>query len=138
MAKKVERIVIDTNLWVSFLINKDFKKLDDRIKKKRIRILFSLDSLEEFLNVANRPKFKKYFSKADINQLIDLFDTYGEIVEVKSKINSCRDPKDNFLLSLLMDSNADYLITGDNDLLEIKTFEGAKIIRIADYLKKIK
>lgn len=138
MAKKVDRIIIDTNLWISFLITKDLSKLDDRIKRKRIRILFSLDSIEEFLSVANRPKFKKYFSKADFEHLIDLFEVYGEIVEVKSIVNACRDLKDNFLLSLCKDSQADYLITGDNDLLDLKSFEGTKIIKIADYLKRIK
>ena len=137
MAKKVDKIVIDTNLWISFLITKDFKKLGERIKQKKTRIVFSLDSIEEFLSVADRPKFKKYFSKADIEHLIDLFDVYGEIVEVKSKVDLCRDPKDNFLLSLSMDSRADYLITGDKDLLDLKMFARTKVIKMTDYFKKI-
>jgi predicted nucleic acid-binding protein len=61
---------------------------------------------------------------------------YGQFVEVKSKVNTCRDPKDNFLLSLARDSHANYLITGDQDLLDLKIFEGTKIIKMADYLKK--
>jgi len=103
MPKKAERIVIDTNLWISFLITKDYKKLDGKIKSGEIKILFSLESMEEFLVVADRPKFKKYFDKEDIEQLIDLFDVYGEIVDVKSNIEICRDAKDNFLLSLSKD-----------------------------------
>ncbi len=134
MAKKADRIVIDTNLWISFLITRDFKKLDEQIKKRRVRIYFSLESIDEFLTVADRPKFRKYFSKADIERLIDLFDVYGHIVEVKSTVDVCRDRKDNFLLALSQDSQANYLITGDQDLLELKTFEGTKIIKMADYL----
>lgn len=61
MAKKVDKIIIDTNLWISFLITKDFKKLDDKIKKKLIRIYFSHELIEEFLTVVNRPKFKRFF-----------------------------------------------------------------------------
>jgi putative PIN family toxin of toxin-antitoxin system len=137
MAKKPDKIIIDTNLWISFLITKDFKKLDERIKKRSVRIFFSLESIDEFLTVADRPKFKKHFSKTDIEQLIDLFDVYGEIVSVKSKIDICRDQKDNFLLSLSKDSQANYLITGDKDLLDLKTFEGTKIITMSDYLRKI-
>lgn len=137
MAKKADRIVIDTNLWISFLITKNFKKLDEKIKARRIRVCFSLEAIDEFLTVADRPKFRKYFSKADIEQLIDLFDVYGQVVEVKSRVNLCRDRKDNFLLSLSRDSQANYLITGDRDLLEMETFEGTKIIKMADYLKKI-
>ena len=138
MAKKVDTIVIDTNLWISFLITRDFKKLGEIIKKRTARIAFSRDSLEEFLSVADRPKFKKYFSKDDIEQLIDVFDTYGEIIEVGSVVDLCRDRKDNFLLSLSRDSQADYLITGDKDLLILNPFEGTKIITMTEYLKKFK
>jgi putative PIN family toxin of toxin-antitoxin system len=136
MPKKTERIVIDTNLWISFLITKDNKKLDGKIKSGEIKILFSSESMEEFLAVADRPKFKKYFDKEDIEQLIDLFDVYGEIVDVKSNIEICRDAKDNFLLSLSKDGKANLLITGDNDLLELKKFGKTKILKISDYLKR--
>lgn len=138
MVKKVDKIIIDTNLWISFLITKDFKKLDSRIKGGKVRIIFSLDSIEEFLTVADRPKFKKYFSRLDIDKLIDLFDVYGEIVSVTSNVNLCRDPKDNFLLSLAKDSKTNYLITGDKDLLDVKSFEVTKILTMTDYLMKIK
>jgi hypothetical protein len=110
MAKKADKIIIDTNLWISFLITKNFKKLDERIKKGSIRIVFSLELIEEFLTVINRPKFKKYFDKSDVEKVIELFDVYGELFEVKSKLDLCRDKKDNFLLTLAIDSQADYLI----------------------------
>ena len=60
------------------------------------------------------------------------------MAQVKSKIELCRDPKDDFLLSLAMDSKADYLITGDNDLLGLKTIGKTKIITITDYFRQIK
>ena len=138
MAKKADKVVIDTNLWISFLITRDFRKLDKKIKSKAIRIIFSLELIEEFLTVVNRPKFKKYFDKNDVEKLIDLFDVYGELFEVKSKIDLCRDQKDNFLLALSKDSQADYLLTGDKDLLELKAIEKTRIVLISDYLKKIK
>jgi len=137
MAKKADKIIIDTNLWISFLITKNFKKLDERIKKGSIRIVFSLELIEEFLTVINRPKFKKYFDKSDVEKVIELFDVYGELFEVKSKLDLCRDKKDNFLLTLAIDSQADYLITGDKDLLELKSLDRTKIIPISEYLKKI-
>ena len=74
----------------------------------------------------------------DIDKLIDLFDVYGEIVSVTSNVNLCRDPKDNFLLSLAKDSKTNYLITGDKDLLDVKSFEVTKILTMTDYLMKIK
>lgn len=138
MAKSADRVIVDTNLWISFLITKDLSALDIQIKNGKIKIVFSLELIEEFLSVANRPKFKKYFSKVDIEHLIDLFDLYGEIVQVKSKIELCRDPKDNFLLALATDAKADYLITGDLDLLDLRSIKKTKILTMADYLKRIK
>lgn len=136
MAKRVDRIVVDTNLWISFLISRDFKRLDERIRKGKVKLVFSVELIDEFLTVADRPKFRKYFGKTDVEQLIELFDFYGEIIRVNSKVDICRDHKDNFLLSLVKDSKADYLITGDNDLLELKVFEGKRILKMSDYLKR--
>lgn len=133
MPKKVDRIVIDTNLWISFLLNKDFKKLDEQIKKGNVKLIFSVELIDEFLTVADRPKFRKFFSKRDIEELIELFDSYGEIIRVYSKVDICRDHKDNFILSLLKDSEADYLLTGDRDLLELREFHGTKIFKMTDY-----
>jgi predicted nucleic acid-binding protein len=62
---------------------------------------------------------------------------YGEITYVESRIKLCRDPKDDFLLSLAKDSKADYLITGDYDLLELKEIGKTKILTIAEFLKKV-
>jgi putative PIN family toxin of toxin-antitoxin system len=136
MAKGVDRIIVDTNLWISFLINKDFKKLDQRIIDRSVKVVFSLELLEEFLAVANRPKLKKIFNKSDVEELLDLFDVYGEIVDISSSVQLCRDPKDNFLLALAIDSKAKFLITGDKDLLELKTFKKTTILTITEYLKK--
>ena len=67
MAKRVDRIIIDTNLWISFLINKDFKKLDDKIKKGKVRLIFSVELIDEFLTVADRSQFRKFFDKKTWN-----------------------------------------------------------------------
>ncbi len=135
MAKRVDRIIVDTNLWISFLINKDFKKLDDKVKKGKVRLIFSVELIDEFLTVADRSKFRKFFDKKDLELLIELFDYYGEIIQVNSKIDVCRDPKDNFILALSKDAGADFLLTGDADLLDLREFEGTKISKISDYLK---
>lgn len=136
MIQKGEKVILDTNILISFLIKKDFKRLDEKIKKGRVRLIFSEESLEEFLTVAHREKFRKYFKQKDIIQLLDLFSNFGELVTVRSNVNICRDKKDNFLLALSKDSKADYLLTMDNDLLILREFYGTKIITIMDYLKK--
>jgi len=53
------RIIVDTNLWISWLITKDYKKLDKVLFNKKSKIVFSQKLLEESIEVANRPKLKK-------------------------------------------------------------------------------
>ena len=134
MANKAERIILDSNLWISFLITKDFTKLDTILFSKQAILLFSNELLDEFITVVKRPKFKKYFNNSDITSLISIIEKYAEFVSVKNKLTICRDEKDNFLLSLAKEGNADYLITGDNDLLSIKKLGQTKIITITEYL----
>ena len=134
MRNSTVRIVIDTNLWISFLITKDFDKLDKLLFSQKIVLVFSEELLNEFLEVTQRPKFKKYFSKGDIKAVINTIDEFADFIEVETITTVCRDIKDNFLLALAKDGNADFLLTGDNDLLELKEFEGAKIITISEFL----
>ena len=68
---------------------------------------FRVGIIEEFIAVATRPKFEKYLAIEDIEQLLRKFDTYEKLVKVTSKTDACRDKKDNFLLSLAIDSKAD-------------------------------
>jgi uncharacterized protein len=134
MQNKVSRIIIDTNLWIGFLITKDYTKLDKIIFSGQGVLVFSNELLDEFLVVANRPKFRKYFSKTDIEDILETIEEYADFVHVKTSIDICRDSKDNFLLSLSIDGNADFLITGDDDLLDLVSFGETKIISISNFL----
>ncbi len=136
MASKLLKVIIDTNLWISYLITKSHSQIDNLLINKKIRIVFSEELLAEFFDVIQRPKLNKYFSPNDIKELLDVFDFYGDLVKVKSRIVQCRDPKDNFLLSLAVDSKADYLLTGDNDLLEIGQIGKTKIQTITEFTEK--
>jgi len=136
MPNKVVRIIIDTNLWISFLITKDLSKLDKLLLKNTVRLVFSQELLDEFLEVVQRPKFKKYFSQSDIISILATINDYADFVDVKSVMQLCRDEKDNFLLALAVDSNADYLFTGDLDLLELKTVGNTAIVQLSKYLNQ--
>lgn len=133
---KNKRIILDTNLWISFLISNKLDQLDQLIFNKTITLIFSEELIEEFLEVAFRPKFKRFFNRDNIELLLKHFDEYGIMVEVKSNLDICRDPKDNFILNLAADSNADYLITGDQDLLILEKIQGAQIITINQFFDK--
>lgn len=135
---KSKKVVLDTNLWISFLISKRLDEIDDLIYNGKVKFVFSKELIEEFLTVAKRPKFKKYFTDDNIEDLLRLFDKFGKLVNVKIDVNECRDYKDNFLLNLAIESKAHYLVSGDSDLLEIKKIKKTKIINWSDFIKEIK
>ncbi len=134
MASKKKRIILDTNIWISFLITKDLSKLDKTIFSGETVLIFSQELLEEFVAVVSRPKFKNLITKEDIINILEIIENEAEYVEVTSQLDLCRDKKDNFLLSLAVDSKADFLITGDEDLLELKQIDKTNIITIRDFL----
>jgi uncharacterized protein len=133
MQNKVSRIIIDTNLWISFLITKDFAKFDEIIFSQNAILVFSQELLDEFLTVAKRPKFRRFFSSSDIEEILETIEEYADFVKVFTKVEICRDTKDNFLLSLSVDGNADFLLTGDKDLLELIKFGETKIMTISNF-----
>lgn len=137
-AMKIKKVILDTNLWISFLISNKFNQIDNLIENKKLKLIFSNELLEEFIDVVSRPKFKKYFSKSDIQKVLECFDQFGELVKVKSDIKICRDKKDNFLLNLSIDSKADYLVSGDNDLLILDKIEQTTILTFSEFIEQIK
>jgi len=84
--------------------------------------------------VVARDKFKKYVRPNQIKRFIELVITRLVEIEVKSIIEESRDISDNYLLGLSVDSNADYLVTGDPDLLVLGNIEGTIILNMADFL----
>lgn len=128
------RVVVDTNLWISFLLTRDFARLDALLATEKLTLLFSQELLNEFVAVAQRPKFKKYFSLANLEELLLQLSTKAEFITVTSTVEICRDAKDNFLLSLAVDGKATHLLTGDKDLLVLKRQNKTRILTIAEYL----
>jgi len=71
MASKVDRIVLDTNIWISFLISKNYSKLDQILFSRQCVLVFSQELHKEFIDVTNRPKFKKHFSYQDVEKILE-------------------------------------------------------------------
>lgn len=130
MPKNKTKLIFDTNFWISYLISDKLNYLDEAIFAGNVLLVFSEELIDEFIEVSQREKFSKYFDKKDIERLLELFSTFGIFCKTKSKITECRDAKDNFLLELALDSKADYLVTGDKDLLILKQKGKTRIISL--------
>lgn len=132
------RIVIDTNVWISYLIGGYLREtLDNKILSNEIKILFSEDMLKEFFEVVSRPKFKKIFSEKRIKELVILMRKFEETIQIKERINICRDPKDNLILETAVSGKANLIITGDEDLLSLSPFRNIRIITPAKFEKNL-
>lgn len=72
------------------------------------------------MSVITRNKFKKIITPDQIKRFVSFVLLHSYQIKIKTPILSSRDVKDNFLLSMSIDGNIDYLITGDLDLLVLK------------------
>ena len=133
MPEEKHRVVIDTNLWIRFLLTRNFSKLDRLMFANQTIVLISQELLEEIVEVAERPKFRKYFDLFELTELLVKLKQKTELVQVSSQVDICHDYKDNFLLSLVVDGTATHLLTGDKDLLVLHPFGEVQIITITDY-----
>ena len=127
------RIIVDTNIFINFLISKQFEFMDKLLDSRKFELVFCNELLAELIDVTNRPKFCKYFTIEDVASIFEIIDSHAVFVNVVSSVTLCRDAKDNFLLSLAKDAKADYLLSGDNDLLVLKTFDVTKIVTIWEF-----
>ena len=131
--KKDMKVVIDTNIWISFLLGKLLSNLVTLILNNNINIVTSKEQIAELLDVVNKPKLKKYISNYDLQKLYYFITKYSEFVELENTVKVCRDPKDNYLIEIAQKGNADFLVTGDNDLLELNPYNQTKIITYAGF-----
>lgn len=99
------------------------------------QLVISADIIDEAVDKF-RNKFK--FPEENIEDFIDILITYCHIIDVTSKFDVVRDKKDNKIIECAFDGNADYIVTGDPDLLVLKEFKGIKIIKAKGFLDKIK
>lgn len=128
------KLIIDTNLWISFIISDKQNLLDNLLFNGKARLLFSIELINEIEATITKPKLRKYFTTNALEEMMINFDPFIDLIEVKSSVAVCRDSKDNFLLALAKDGKADYLLTGDKDLLELKKVGKTKIITISKFI----
>lgn len=137
MPKTNVRIVVDTNWWISFVINKFDSQLTQILIDTRFFLVSSDELKSEIFRILDAPKLTKYLKQENVADFMECFDDAVTEVIVKSKVAVCRDQKDNFLLALSKDSKADFLITGDVDLLVLKKFGKTRIVKMVDFLIEI-
>lgn len=127
--------VFDTNVLVSALLLPD--SLPRQALNRAIRretLLLSYPVVEELTEVLTRKRFRRYVDEDDVRRFLNALTQVARWIEVDVQVDACRDPKDNKFLELAVRGNAEYLVSGDEDLLILDPFRGIRILSPSAFL----
>lgn len=130
------RIVIDNNVLISRLLLPG--SVPGRAVRKAVdagQLLVSDATLAELAAVLARPKFDPYITIADRQEFIRLLGRIAERIPITYTVHACRDPKDNMILEVAVNGHADLILTGDQDLLTLRTFQEIPITSPSSYIE---
>jgi len=133
------RCVFDTNTLVSALL---FERSTPgeavRWALQNGEILISPSTLEELAEILQREKFDRYVTPSEREEFLEAFVEGATFIEPTEVIRACRDPKDDKFLELAVSGEADYVVTGDADLLDLNPFRDISIVTPAEFLAAVK
>lgn len=130
------RVVIDSNVLISRLLLP--RSVTGRAVSRLVtqtQILVSDATLAELADVLSRDKFNPYVSLDDRKEFFRRFARLAETVTVTSSVRACRDAKDDKFLELAVDGAAQFIVTGDKDLLALSPFRAMAVITSAQVLE---
>lgn len=136
MEKEVKIIIADTNWWISLLIKNFNNQFALLLLSPKFQFVSSDELTGEIKDTLKKQRLQKYFNPGQVENFWYQFNALVTTVSVTSTVSICRDPNDNFLLALAKDSLADFLITGNKDLLVLGLFENTIICTLTDFIDK--
>jgi putative PIN family toxin of toxin-antitoxin system len=132
------KVIIVTNLWISFLIGKRLSVLKSLLTNPELTFFVCDKLLEEIQHISSKQKIRKYVDEDDIKNTFVIIDRFCKFVVIRQEaVSPVRDMADLYLLSLADTIQADYIITGDKDLLILQTHHQTKIVTYNDFAKII-
>jgi len=130
------RVVLDTGVLVSALIRRQGTTgaVLGALRDGQFSVIYSTEILVELIDVLGRDKIrsKYHIEPGDITALINLMRLHGELVIPTQKVSACRDPKDDKFLEAVLAGQADCLVSGDHDLLDLGSYDDVPIVRPAE------
>jgi putative PIN family toxin of toxin-antitoxin system len=131
------RYVFDTNTLISALLFE--QSVPGRAFRKALQfgeVLLSPETLAELSDVLSRKKFERYVTPTERETFLAALVHRAVLLEPSETVRACRDPNDDKFLALAVEGGAAYIVTGDDDLLVLKTFRGVDIITAATCLSR--
>ena len=130
----VSKVVIDTNIYISAIFwNGKPREVIDLGRDGKITIFTSLDIENE---IAGKLKTTFKLAEEDVNQILLDFSTFTLPIRIRKQLIAVQDdPDDNKFIECAVECKANYIISGDRHLLNLKEYEGIKLIKSSDFLK---
>jgi putative PIN family toxin of toxin-antitoxin system len=129
--------VLDSNIWISYLITGRFHILIERILELNLDVVTCSQLIDEISNVLQREKFKKYVAKKEIKESIAIHLKLCRFVEVLYEADLLTDKKDNFLIALYRSATASKLVTGDKRLLLEAPHHQVNVLTFEEFREQI-
>jgi len=134
----VLKVVLDTNQLVSSLLSTRGlqRQLIDAWRQRAFLLLLVPGQIDELAEILSRPKIKKRYriDPRDREAFLQLFRLDTVLLPHMTAPGVCRDPDDDYLLGCAAAGRADYLVTGDEDLLSIGRYRDVTILSARDFL----
>jgi putative PIN family toxin of toxin-antitoxin system len=133
------KVILDTNIIISASLSKQSipAQVLDYTMENTV-LLISEATRRELSEKLLQSKFDRYVTRIARQLFLEKFETFCETVIVSTTIDACRDNKDNKFLELSVDGKADFIVTGDKDLLVLNPFKKVQIITPSEFLVSIK
>jgi len=134
--KAIGKVVFDTNILVSALLFKGgLAGLVDLWKRGRLIPVLSRETFQEFKAVLEYPKFS--LTHQEIKVIIEEeVLPYFEVVEITDTVKGiCRDADDDKFIACAVSAAADFIVSGDKDLLNMGQYKSVRIISASVLLK---
>jgi putative PIN family toxin of toxin-antitoxin system len=133
------RVVIDTNVFISatFLPHSKPAKIIDWIRGGKMVWVTSPEILEELTRVLLSPRVKKRhgLTAQQITKVLEGLIQGAEITPGTIRADASRDPEDNKFQACAVEGQADYLVSGDKDLTDLKSYQDIPIVSPAAFLE---
>jgi putative PIN family toxin of toxin-antitoxin system len=129
------RVVVDTNVFISAALKERSLPSDAvRLVAERHALLKSIATEQELFFTIARPRLAPLIPPRFRDWLREIM-AAAESVQIAEQIAACRDPKDDKFLELAVNGRADLIVSGDSDLIDLRTFRGVSIVTAADFLR---
>ncbi len=141
MGEKTIKVILDANIFVSFFLTRGetIASVFAFWKRGKFEVFASTDIVVEVYRIFRYPKIQKRITSVDHKALIQLVENLVERVYPQERTHVLRDPDDEKYLEAASVCHADYLVTGDRDLLSLKKYGTTQIVspkEFVDILKK--